>query len=370
MAIFYALLWAVPDASFPGGRAIYYVLIYFLFDAAYTLVSGPYYALTPELSLDSDERTSIVTYRMAVSIVTGLMAAVALQVVFEKAASMQEAFLSSAIVVGALSALPYLLIGAFFRERSDFQSPKAQGFRRSVQSIVRNRPFWIALLLYWLAWLAIRIVEAVFAYFLINWSGIPEADTAYVLAIILASAALFLPVVGYLARRMEKKWAFAACCVFWACLHLALWWVPKDTAAPVYVIAFLAGLGVSAAHVLPNAMGADVLEVIELETGERQEGIYGGVSSFIQKLGTALAVLAIGWTLEWTGYVPGAQQQSAAALTGIRVLTSWVPLLLLVGSALLSAAFPLTRSSHRALTEEVNRRRLQRIAESPSGLAD
>jgi len=49
MAIFYALLWAIPDASFPGGRAFYYLLIYFLFDLAYTLVSGPYYALTPEL---------------------------------------------------------------------------------------------------------------------------------------------------------------------------------------------------------------------------------------------------------------------------------------------------------------------------------
>jgi len=302
---------------------------------------------------------------MAVSIVTGLIAAVALQAVFEAAPSMETAFLQSAIVVGALSALPYLLIGGFFRERRDFQAPRPRSFRQSTWAILRNRPFWIALLLYWLAWLAIRVVEAVFAYYLVNWSGISEADTAYVLATILASAALFLPLVGYLARRMEKKWAFAACAAFWACLHLALWWVPRDMPTPVYAIAFLAGLGVSAAHVLPNAMGADVLEVIELETGERHEGVYGGVSASLQKLGTAIAILAIGWTLEWTGYVPGAREQTAAALTGIRALTSWVPMVLIVGSALLSASFPITRQAHRALTEEVNRRRLVRAGQSP-----
>lgn len=46
----------------------------FPFDATATLVSVPYYALTPELTPDYDERTSLNMYRMLFSIVAGMVA--------------------------------------------------------------------------------------------------------------------------------------------------------------------------------------------------------------------------------------------------------------------------------------------------------
>jgi GPH family glycoside/pentoside/hexuronide:cation symporter len=357
MAVFFALLWVVPPIPSPAWRAAYYLLVYFLFDLAYTLVSGPYFALTPELSLDSDERTSIVTFRMGVSIVTGLVAAAALPFVFNAAPSMRVGFLWVGVAVGALSAVPYFIIVARFRERPEFQSSSGQDLFASVRVVLRNRPFWLSLLIYWAAWTAIGIVEAVFAYFLIYWVGIAEADTAIVLAVILASAMLFLPLVNWLANRFEKKWAFVMCTLMWAALHLALWWVPKGAVAPVYAVAILAGLGVAAAHVLPNAMALDVIEAIELESGERQEGVFGGVSGFIQKLGTSVALLSIGWVLELTGYVPNATQQPWSALVGIRTLTSWVPLVLLLAAAWWAARFPITRAVHRQMTAEAAARR-------------
>jgi GPH family glycoside/pentoside/hexuronide:cation symporter len=130
----------------------------------------------------------------------------------------------------------------------------------------------------------------------------------------------------------------------------------------VYIVAVLAGLGVSSAHVLPTAMGADVLESVEAESGLRQEGIFGGASAFIQKLGTSVAVLAIGWVLDLTGYVANAAQQTGAALTGIRAMVSWVPAALLVLSIASAALFPITRAVHRRLSHEAE---LKRAAVQP-----
>jgi GPH family glycoside/pentoside/hexuronide:cation symporter len=367
MAIFYALLWAVPPIASEGWRAFYYFGIYFLFDLAYTFVSGPYFALTPELSLDTDERTSIVAWRMGVSIIVGLLAAVALPFVFDAAPSMQTGFWWVGMAVGALSIIPYLLIVAVVRERPDFQAKEPLSLKKSIAVVLRNRPFWLSLVMYWTAWTAIGIVEAVFAYYVIYWAHIPEEDSAYILAVILASATLFLPVVNWLSNRFEKKWAYVICTATWIAIHIALWFIPQATPVPVYVIGFLAGLGVAAAHVLPNAMSADVLESVEVESGERQEGVFGGVSGFIQKLGTSVALMSIGWVLDLTGYVPGAAQQSAHTLTGIRSLVSWVPVVLLLASIWAAAVFPITREVHRRLSEEAARKRAAKAKVDTAG---
>ncbi len=363
MAAFYALLWIVPPLEGSTARALYYLVIYLFFDLAYTFVSGPYYALTPELSLDTDERTSIVTYRAGVSIVTGLLAAVALPFVFDAAGSMRAAFQWAGMAIGALSMVPYFVLVALLREREDFQVAQPSRVVQSMKVLLRNRGFWLSLLLNGLAWLAIAMVEAVFAYFLIYWARVNEADTPIFLATILASATVFLPVVNWLSKRFEKKWAFVIATAMWMVLHIGLWWVPAATVAPVVVVAVLAGLGVSAAHVLPTAMGADVLESVEIESGERQEGVFGGLSGFIQKLGSSLALAAVGWVLELTGYQPNAPVQTAQAMLGIRALTTWAPAALLLGAIAAAAAFPITRSVHRAMNEELARRRAARRAE-------
>ena len=81
------------------------------------------------------------------------------------------------------------------------------------------------------------------------------------------------------------------------------------------------------------------------------------MSSFIQKLATSLALLAIGWGLELSGYQAGASQQSPATLITLRALTSWVPLGLLVVAIVAARSFPITREVHRRMSAELERRR-------------
>ena len=74
--VFFALLWFIPQTQNQMLLFAYYTIAYILYEGAATAIGCPYNALMPELTLDHDERTSLVTYRMAVSIGAGLAALV------------------------------------------------------------------------------------------------------------------------------------------------------------------------------------------------------------------------------------------------------------------------------------------------------
>lgn len=114
-------------------------------------------------------------------------------------------------------------------------------------------------------------------------------------------------------------------------------------------------------------MGADCLESTEVESGHCQEGVFGGASAFIQKLGTSVALLPIGWALEFSGYRPGASEQTTSALTTMRVMVSWVPAILLPGTVWAAAAFPITREVHRRLAPRSDGRRRLGCTREPTG---
>jgi len=73
--ITFVLLFLVPPFD-STGRFWYYLIVSLMLDLAFTVVNVPYTALTPELTRDYDERTSLNSYRFAFSIGSGLLAAV------------------------------------------------------------------------------------------------------------------------------------------------------------------------------------------------------------------------------------------------------------------------------------------------------
>src|SRR5512136_817638 len=72
--VFFFLQWIVPPLD-DFGKFWYYLLVALLLDMAYTAVNVPYAALTPELTHDYDERTSLSSYRFSFSILGGVLAA-------------------------------------------------------------------------------------------------------------------------------------------------------------------------------------------------------------------------------------------------------------------------------------------------------
>lgn len=70
----FSLLWISVSIDNQLSLFFYNALLYLIFTTSYTLFAVPYVSLTPELTLNYDERTNLTAYRMAFSIIAGLIA--------------------------------------------------------------------------------------------------------------------------------------------------------------------------------------------------------------------------------------------------------------------------------------------------------
>jgi len=109
-------------------------------------------------------------------------------------------------------------------------------------------------------------------------------------------------------------------------------------------------------------MAADALEVDELASGKRQEGVYAGFEVFIRKLSTKLVLAGFGPILAWAGYVENTAQQTPRTLTTIRLLIAVLPAIILFGATIVAWAYPLTRTRHQEIQAELAQRRAGRLA--------
>lgn len=358
-ALSFMLLWWVPPWTAELSKALYYGVVYVLFDTAFTLIAVPFTALTPELTEDYDERTQLTGYRMAVSMGGGVIAAVAVPLFAGLFPEPKTGYLLMAVVFGILAAVPCLLLFFGIRERfvpspADASSSSSHGAGAQlavIVSIFRNRPFRYAAGIYMTAWVTISLVAALFQYYLTYWLGMAD-QVELVIGLVQISALIFLPLIVWLSGRWGKQEAYLLGAGWWLIIMLAIALLPAGARTGAYALAALAGFGVAAAHVVPWSIVPDVLEVDELATGQRREGAYYGFLVFLQKGGSALALALVQWVLHLTGYEAGAVQ-SPTTLSALRWLMGPLPAVLLAGSMLLAWRYPLTRARHAALRAEL-----------------
>ena len=354
----FALMWWVPPIEGQVLLSLYFAMIYILFDTAVTFVSCPYDALVPELTLDYDERTTITTYRAFFSILTGLLAAVGFGLVLDSVSSIRFAFLGMGTTLGIIF-VPTILI-AFFgtRERKSFQKKPAASFRESIKSVLNNRPWRYSLGMHILSWVPVNIASAVFVYFLVYWIDMSPGRASMVQGVILGSSALSLPLILALGRYWEKRTAYMASITSWLMVMLGILLVPQGAKPMAYVIAILVGPGIAAAHALPRAMSADTLDVDQIQSGLRQEGIYAGIEVFARKISTKVVLATVGPILALSGYVRNAATQSPSALLAIRLLIAVVPAVILFMGVILAWKYPLNRETHREVQLQLENRGL------------
>lgn len=95
----------------------------------------------------------------------------------------------------------------------------------------------------------------------------------------------------------------------------------------------------------------DVIDLHELQTGQRREGLFCGLMVQLQKLGTAISIFLVGKILEEAGYVARnldgvTLAQPESALMAIRWLLGPLPALVLLVGVCLAARYPITRQVH------------------------
>jgi GPH family glycoside/pentoside/hexuronide:cation symporter len=357
-ALAFTLMWWRPPVANDGLLVIYYAVAYVLFDLGATFTSLPYYALTPELTDDYDERTALTAARMFFSIFASLVAfTIPLLIVGSFRPENADRVLAMGALFGFVAALPLWLVFARTRERADFMDQPQPGFRHSVKAALDNRPFLFSVGIYLFTWLSVSILEVMLLYF-VKYVAQREAQSNLIMATIFIVAIAALPFWQWTSQHLNKRKAYMVGIAFWAVVQLALVSIgPLTPMSVVLGLCVLSGIGVSAAHVLPWSMIPDAVEYGEWKTGERHEGVFYSLVTLVQKVCTSIAIPLALLALDRGGYVPNSVVQPPAAVTAIRVVAGAVPAVLLCAGILFAWRYPLDRENYTEIAAELAARR-------------
>jgi GPH family glycoside/pentoside/hexuronide:cation symporter len=379
----FIILWSAPNWDSQIALLIYVTISFMISDTLTTLVSVPFMSLTPELTPDYDERTSLTSFRSFFQLVGALSMVIAaptiVDLVLRTGGSQQQGFMTVGAIFGAISAIPLLLIGFFIRETSTPEQRQSLPYLQTLKAAWKNIPFRYAVGLHMLNWTTVDMVAIMFPYFLLYWVAKGDLfasihflgfDLAYESAffgILMLVCILFIPFWLWLSKVRDKREAYAWGMTFWVLVTFLIYTIQPGQTNTLLLLAALAGVGVSAAYTLPDSLFSDVIEWDELRTGRRQEGIFYGIRALIRKLTGALVIFITLQALGWAGYVTPPEDvvqfmQSDSALSMIRLLVSPIGALMLSGTILLAWFFPLSREQHRRIQRLLERRRA-RLAE-------
>jgi glycoside/pentoside/hexuronide:cation symporter, GPH family len=377
----FVMLWSAPNWESQIGLLVYVTLAFMLSDTLTTLVAMPYLALTPELTQDYDERTSLSSFRTVFQLLAAMTVVIAAPMIVDgvllNGGTQQQGFMTAGAVFGAIGALPLFFIGWFIRERYASREEEALPFRETLKMAWENVPFRYAAGIYMFNWSAVDMVAITFPFFLLYWVaqgdllakinilGIDLALESAFFGVMMLVCIFFVPFWLWFAKRYNKIRAYMVGMSAWIIVQALIFTIQPGDVEYLLLIAAMAGVGVSAAYILPDSILPDVIEWDELRTGRRQEGIYYGIRTLIRKLTGALVIFITLQVLGWSGYQsPPADAiqftQPDSALFSIRMLVSFIGVTILLGTIILAWSYPLTREKYERIQKLLKQRREQK----------
>jgi len=350
------IMFSLPT-GLDGVAAFFAVLLSFLLiDTFVTMTSVPYYALTPELTRDYNERAGLTSIRMVFSVVGYILGAALTTILaasFKGAGlNMQQAWSATGAVFGAIAITTTLITALWIKEKPELAGePSKMPPVKAVLTSFKNKPFIILMIAFTLSSFSFTVLTALVPYF-IQYQLDMKDQISYVLLVMMVTIGIFLIPAKLVSDKINKGPAYALGLFIAAAAILASFFLPHESTPLIYVVAVVVGIGFSANWVFPWSMLPDVIEYDEKMTGERREGIYYGLWAFLGKLTGALGIAVCGWSLSLYDYVPNVAQTDHT-LFGIRFFFAIVPAVVLMISLPFMIWYPITRKSHAALVQEL-----------------
>ena len=114
------------------------------------------------------------------------------------------------------------------------------------------------------------------------------------------------------------------------------------------------GIGLGGFWVMLGPIFADVIDESVVSTGKREEGIYNGILTFFARISIIIQAITIAIVHTLTGFVEGAETQSATAIIGIRLHFGLIPMIfMLISTIVLWKYYDLTPEKVKILKEKL-----------------
>ena len=144
----------------------------------------------------------------------------------------------------------------------------------------------------------------------------------------LGTTFIVIPAVTWMSKRFGKKKAFMLAQTISLVGYIMLYFLFIPGKPSLYIIALpFFSFGIGSLFTIMMSMTADVIDIDELNTGKRREGIFGAIYWWMVKVGFAIAGALSGTIITFVGFNPDlATLDQQAAVDGLHAFFCFFPM--------------------------------------------
>ena len=235
--------------------------------------------------------------------------------------------------------------------KPDIDRKEGLPFGKALKETLKNKAFVIYVIAAFFLQFTFVFMQAAMPFYVKYVLKAGSLEQSLVLGTVFISALFFVLAWGKVSSNKGAKWTMLVC-IFLFALSLIPYWFAQNYLAGL-IIAALNGFGLAGLMILLDVMLADIIDLDQLKTGQRREGMYFGMNALIIRLGISIQGPLLGYILTKSGYVAEALEQSASALTGLKISLVVVPIVALVLSFVFYLLYPLNKKEVDQIKEDL-----------------
>jgi len=348
MGVSFACLWQLYRENSVAYNFTYVMLWSFVFYLGLTIFGVPYVSMGYEMSDDYHERTNVMAVSQWIGQWAWVIAPWFWVIMYDPDwfPTADEATRTLAVWVAVVFTL-CAMAPAFFiksestKDRVDYEPLNLSGIFGSLKNIAlgfkeafSSVPFRRLCISTFLIFNGFNTIAS-FTFFVIkshlfndDASAVGVWPTLFGSVGALITTFLVIPIVAWMSKALGKKRAFILSQGISIIGYVLLWFlmIPGKPYMFLFALPFHS-FGIGGLFTIMMSMTSDVLDIDELNTGKRREGVFGAIYWWMVKLGFAFAGALSGLILTAVNYQSGGGAQPEGAVDGLRMFFSGLPIL-------------------------------------------
>ncbi|MEE2663181.1 MAG: MFS transporter [Myxococcota bacterium] len=353
LCIFGITTWLPPDGLSDLWLSAWIAVSVLGFYTAYTCFQVPHMALGAELTLDRQERNKVFGTGQVMRTL-GMFAAGTGGVLLVQQGTTAAA--TMAIVVGVLTVLLIVSgVSLLPPERAEHMGRGGDNPFRAVRDVLSNPHARLLLFVFFIESIGSGGIGVLTPFVIEYVMKMPDI-VAPMLGVYMVSALVAVPFWVWLGRFFEKRHLWLYAMVQGGVGYGLIFWVGEGSWELMAVSSILAGTAGACGSTLGQALKAEIIDFDEYRTGERKEGAYFAGWSFVSKLAGGVMIGVVGVSLDWSGYVENAAEQSETVKRTMIYLMGGVPMIGYAIGSLAFTRFGLSEAEHARMRAELDAR--------------
>lgn len=363
--ILFSLMWMPPLSLSKNSLAFYFLLISILYYLAYTVFTVPWNALGLELTLDYHDRTRVQAYRTFIAALSGCTLGFMWWLALRIGQNEIQGIRVVGLIYGAVIITFGILPAIFCQERTSIETTRKMALGEACKTTLSNKFFVILAIIIFFIIISIYLVNPLSLYLNLyyvfpgNKTAVSNialwGNTVYQVACI-----LLVPIISWIATHVGKKKSLvgAICIIISSYLLSWFFYTPKMPYLQL-VCMFLNAPGMVSIWVVTGSMAADLIDIDELNTNMRREGMYSSIGSWIIKTAIASTLFMSTLLLDVAGFNEALKSQSEGTIMKLRLIFMLIPVFGLSLALVLALYYPVNENMIRKVRVKLDARKTE-----------